>query len=54
LNVSENYSEETLNNKEKFGASANETVIPDTLLTQPLPPEKINLLNEDEKRLYII
>lgn len=27
-------------------------LIPRTLLRNPLAPEKINLLNEDEKRLY--
>lgn len=29
-------------------------MIPPTLLTKPLPPEKINLLSEEEKRLYTI
>ena len=29
-------------------------LIPKTLLTKALPPEKINLLDEDEKRLYNI
>lgn len=28
--------------------------IPPTLLTKPLPPEKLQILNEDEKRLYNI
>lgn len=31
-----------------------ERMIPPTLLTKPLAPEKLNLLNEDEKRLYTI
>jgi hypothetical protein len=29
-------------------------LIPKTLLTKPLAPEKINLLTEEEKRLYQI
>lgn len=29
-------------------------MIPPTLLTRPLAPEKINLMNDDEKRLYQI
>ena len=29
-------------------------MIPPTLLTKPLPPEKLNLMNEEEKRLYNI
>jgi hypothetical protein len=29
-------------------------LIPPTLLTRPLPPEKLNLLTEEEKRLYQI
>lgn len=29
-------------------------LIPPTLLTKPLPPEKLNMLNDEEKRLYNI
>lgn len=29
-------------------------MIPPTLLTKPLPPEKLNLMNDEEKRLYNI
>ncbi len=29
-------------------------MIPPTLLTKPLPPDKLNLLSDDEKRLYYI
>lgn len=31
-----------------------QSLIPPTLLTKPLPPELINRLTEDEKRLYQI
>lgn len=31
-----------------------QSLIPPTLLTKPLPPELINRLSEDEKRLYQI
>jgi hypothetical protein len=29
-------------------------MIPPTLLTKPLPPDKLNLLSDEEKRLYYI
>lgn len=37
-----------------FQAMSRKKMIPQTLLTKPLAPEKVKLLNEDEKRLYNI
>ena len=40
-----------LDGKSVVGASR-KSLIPPTLLTKPLPPEKLNLLTDEEKRLY--
>ncbi len=41
---------------DKFAAQVvkKTSLIPPTLLQKPLPPEKISMLNDEEKRLYTI